>query len=427
MVARPFMHGFPSVPLCLLLLVCVTLWDNLYARADLEWHGSFISDDPSDYLRHSQLDEDTDQIDRLTRWPGNKIVVPAVYQSYSIRPAAFGPDKVDEDGLWGTLWPIQRFLSKNQVDIHGNTGCPGIPSDEDGMEIESSKHKPPSDWIALMERGGCSFDAKVRFAQSLGAKAVIMGDSLHRFDEESVDPVLESVGLADWDDSTDDYSSLPTTMLPHGDTSDIVIPSCFVIRSSYLELLEFTNQARQGLLPDPDRNALRVGLFLDASVLDTPWLDLGLLFCLIPSLCILFVVISHHVRLWVQQFRERASVEAVRSLPCYEWHADGKWERIPREAVPYREALTFMLRLMQGWDAMWERISSFWGGRQAETESLINNSRPIRYDDVAMRDTQTEAHIDSSIPPNPQAMSRYNQVECAICLLEFAEGYATLP
>lgn len=76
---------------------------------------------------------------------------------------------------------------------------------------------------------------------------------------------------------------------------------------------------------------------------------------------------------------------------------------------------------------MWEMISSFWGGRQAETESLINNSRPIRYDDVAMRDTQTEAHIDSSIPPNPQAMSRYNQVECAICLLEFAEGYATLP
>jgi E3 ubiquitin-protein ligase RNF13 len=66
------------------------------------------------------------------------------------RIASFGPSLTD-DGITGNL----------QVAIHN--GCQAVP--------------PPCDnWIALVERGNCTFIDKVRFMQQSNAKAVIVGD-----------------------------------------------------------------------------------------------------------------------------------------------------------------------------------------------------------------------------------------------------------
>ena len=139
------------------------------------------------------------------------------------------------------------------------------------------KH-PPSDWIALIERGECSFEQKVRLAQSMGAKAVVVGDYMEQDDAD--DPMNIRV----WDDISQQDANMPLVMLPDGDASDISIPSCFVIRSSYLELMEFAS------------SGVRVGLYLDAGLDDSIWEDVGLLIFLLPSIFALSSILLLNAR-----------------------------------------------------------------------------------------------------------------------------------
>ena len=83
-----------------------------------------------------------DQMQRRTQWPGNKVVVPDADQSFSARPAAFGLDKVDEDGLWGTMIPIQKFLYNNSQSHRRNTGCP-----EEAHALGSQSSEFPSSFL----------------------------------------------------------------------------------------------------------------------------------------------------------------------------------------------------------------------------------------------------------------------------------------
>jgi hypothetical protein len=68
----------------------------------------------------------------------------------------------------------------------------------------------PENWIALVERGSCSFLDKVRALQTSGAVAVIIGDRHYN----------------GW-----------VTMYAAGDASDIVIPSVYVAQQQFLALL----------------------------------------------------------------------------------------------------------------------------------------------------------------------------------------------
>lgn len=71
------------------------------------------------------------------------------------RIAAFGPRMDNDIGIIGYLQePIGDRYGCNKTDKHHNT----------------------SDWIALVERGECSFIEKVLAMQSSGAIAVIVGD-----------------------------------------------------------------------------------------------------------------------------------------------------------------------------------------------------------------------------------------------------------
>ncbi|KAG0165945.1 hypothetical protein DFQ30_007766 [Apophysomyces sp. BC1015] len=115
----------------------------------------------------------------------SSVIVLATNESYVDRLAAFGPRA--ENGLLG-------FLAE--------------PADPRGCSIVEP---PCSDWVALVQRGGCSFITKVRNMQASGAIAVAVGNAERP---------------SNW-----------ITMYAPGNTSDIMIPSIFLALNEYQALL----------------------------------------------------------------------------------------------------------------------------------------------------------------------------------------------
>ncbi|WFD33009.1 RING-type E3 ubiquitin transferase [Malassezia sp. CBS 17886] len=291
--------------------------------------GSFVSDDPTD--RHAAPDAGPDPSKQL-QWPGNKIVVPDEHVSYLTRPAAFGPGSTDADGLWGWLIDVDEFLGG--VGPPDHRACPraGAAGAAASRLVARRPRTPPRNWIALVERGDCSFVEKVRTAQGLGAVAVVVGDSTDGLDDDA--PLLRgSLRDAMWDgDNAYEPSNHPIIMYPDGDADDIVIPSCFVVRSSYLELLAMSSEARAArtgrFFPFSKSPGLQVALFLNESLMDLPLFDLGILLLLLPSLITIVAMITHHLQMCIKRYRERASLRTVRALPCYVWRPNGAWTRV---------------------------------------------------------------------------------------------------
>lgn len=91
--------------------------------------------------------------------------------------------------------------------------------------IRPSPPKPPY-VVALVERGDCDFATKVLAAQERGAAAVVVGDGVARAGET--------------DEEGRKRENLITMYSPE-DTSNIIIPSVFVSRASYLTLRDMLN------------------------------------------------------------------------------------------------------------------------------------------------------------------------------------------
>lgn len=99
--------------------------------------------------------------------------------TFPSRPASFGREL--EEPLLGYVIPMASFtqpclpLDDDTSSHNNNTGCPKL--------CLSGEHRPTDTWIALVQRGGCEFAAKVREAQKLGAKAVVVGGQDPRISE----------------------------------------------------------------------------------------------------------------------------------------------------------------------------------------------------------------------------------------------------
>jgi hypothetical protein len=259
--------------------------------------------------------------------------------TYLTRGAAFGPRITSEDGLKGGLLPISDFYHPydHQSILDDNFGCPYKDGpgwrDEDFEEgdedqgfqpaermVINEKVKPPRNWIALIERGGnCSFASKVRVAQALGANAAVVGGG------------RGDTGLR----------ARLVTMYAPGDISDIHIPSTFIARPSYEDLLRLINEIGQdnqegcivGDKNEPGcetrRNGLEVILGRDDIMWEWPLLDLAFILLLLPSFMTLTTIIVHRIRLARQRRRERAPEVVVLGLPCLIWRPDGQpWEKV---------------------------------------------------------------------------------------------------
>lgn len=109
-----------------------------------------------------------------------------------------------------------RPLTRPRPDLPPQRACvpPAWPP------IRPSPPKPPY-VVALVERGDCDFATKVLAAQERGAAAVVVGDSVARAGET--------------DEEGRRRENLITMYSPE-DTTNIIIPSVFVSRASYLTL-----------------------------------------------------------------------------------------------------------------------------------------------------------------------------------------------
>lgn len=101
-------------------------------------------------------------------------ILPAV-RTYEYTGAQFGP-RVPEEGVSGYLIPVDFVFSGTA----SSKGC--LPIDagllaERLNELVNVAGSLPIPWIALVERGGCTFVEKVQAMQQSGASAVIIGDS----------------------------------------------------------------------------------------------------------------------------------------------------------------------------------------------------------------------------------------------------------
>jgi E3 ubiquitin-protein ligase RNF13 len=139
------------------------------------------------------------------------------------RIAAFGP-RIDGDiGITGHLLKI----SDGEQD--GTFGCLPVTS-------------PPNvkDWIALVERGQCSFLQKVKTMQDSGAIAVIVGDKHFNGWVTMYAPGKKKRKVYIKKATTKTYQT--------GDTSDVHIPSVFVAQHQYKALLQlFDNNNNQSI------------------------------------------------------------------------------------------------------------------------------------------------------------------------------------
>ncbi|CAO3586438.1 unnamed protein product [Absidia cylindrospora] len=162
-------------------------------------------------------------------------------QTLISQTSAFGP-RIGEYGL----------LAHVYEPLEDATGCQIVQG-------------PDTRWIALVHRGGCSFQDKVQSMQNSGAIAVIVGD---------------------------EYSLEWITMSSEDDTSDIKIPSIFLTRTEYSQLLH----AQQLQM----RNSRRLLVLLEDED-KIPWssttLDCTSLIILIICPVLLFILASILLRL----------------------------------------------------------------------------------------------------------------------------------
>ncbi|PWN52670.1 hypothetical protein IE53DRAFT_384855 [Violaceomyces palustris] len=427
-------------------------------------------------------------------WGGSTLEVIRSQAIFFTRPAAFGPRISSEEGLRGSLLPIATFYDPHHdpIDQRPNSGCPvkggpgwsksgreggdlgldidvddlrfpGAFSDQDDEStpplLRVAKNptlklpRPPSDWIALVERGdGCSFAAKVRLSQALGAIAVVVGDS--------PSPGWNGGKEGDSNDEGDPGLSGKRliTMFAPGDTSDIQIPSTFITRPSYLDLTRLIEEVGKEELErkkeqhpaergsdkndgDEDRiptpRGLEIILSRDDMMWEWPLIDLGILLLLLPSFMTVTTIVVHRIRLIRQRRKERAPELVVLGLPCLIWRGGGQpWEKIEGPDLDPLPGSS-QIEVVGGAGKTDPDTSSssllpivdLESGPASESDPLLaedeNGAGPSRQRGQRgstksdNRPTPPANRSHSFLPPG---RTYFSTDECAICLCDFVDG-----
>ncbi|KAJ3553980.1 hypothetical protein NM688_g3339 [Phlebia brevispora] len=218
---------------------------------------------------------------------------------YPARPASFGTEL--SDPLLGYVIPLSSFTAP--CSGNNTSHFPFIPDPVQGCPdlCVSGPHQPERTeaWIALVQRGGCPFVEKARQAQTLGAKAVVVGG-----DKENPDALLN--------------------MYSEKDSSDVHIAATFIKYWDYAELLALiasSNTTHQGLKT--------VSLLLSTEYSAWEWYSPIITFIIIlllPSILTFITLLIHRIRAARAAQRERAPEEFVHNLPWRVWTGTG-WEK----------------------------------------------------------------------------------------------------
>ncbi|KAF9262850.1 hypothetical protein L218DRAFT_987884 [Marasmius fiardii PR-910] len=298
--------------------------------------------------------------------------------SFASRPAAFGEEI--EAPILGYVIPLSSFTvpcgNQSQVDPPPNSGCPKL--------CISGPHEPePSEpWIALVQRGRCEFVAKVREAQRLGARAVVVGGD---------NPEISG------------YPDTLVNMFSPEDSSDVKIAATFIRYSDYVELshlIATSNTSHSGLRT--------LSLLITAEYSAWEWYSPIITFItilLLPSILTFLTLLLHRVRAARAAQRERAPEDIVRNLPWRVWTGTG-WEK------------------HEGGEPLDSSHVDLEQGLSAKNDDYV--SRPSS-DGIAEQGTEHPNTSTSTVRPHTdQAHDEQpwfeSQKECAICLSEFEKG-----
>ncbi|KAJ7778439.1 hypothetical protein B0H16DRAFT_1503520 [Mycena metata] len=276
--------------------------------------------------------------------------------SFASRPAAFGAEI--NDPILGYVIPLSAFTvpcNDSAALPVSNTGCPRL--------CIAGPHQPdPSEtWIALVQRGGgCEFVKKVREAQRLGARAVVVGGQ---------DPAISG------------YPDALVNMFSPEDASDVHIPSTFIKYSDYIHLFSLIANS------NTSHNGLRtLSLLITAEYSAWEWYSPIITFVvilLLPSVLTFITLLIHRVRAARAAQRDRAPEDVVHGLPWRVWTGSG-WEKHDAAEDPY-----------------------------AETPLV----------DVAASSSEPPPPPTPPAEPTPGPLPWFDtQLECAICLSEFERG-----
>ncbi|KAG2101077.1 uncharacterized protein F5147DRAFT_709712 [Suillus discolor] len=283
--------------------------------------------------------------------------------TFRSRPASFGREL--KEPLLGYVIPLSSFTTPcpgndtSLVDRHLNLGCPKL--------CIYGPHQPdPSEsWIALLQRGQCSFVDKVRESQRLGAKAVVIGGQ---------DPDISG------------QPDMLVNMYSTGDASDVEIASTYITWSDYKELsslIRSSTTSHAGLQT--------LSLLITTQYSAWEWYSPILTFIVIlilPS-CLTFVtLLIHRIRMARAAQRDRAPENVVKGFPWRVWNGTA-WEK-------HEGTTTHGAHSIGAHDTDLESGPSDHSASSPSTSHEALNHAPIPWCE--------------------------SQAECAICLSEFVKG-----
>ncbi|KAG5644770.1 hypothetical protein DXG03_007678 [Asterophora parasitica] len=297
--------------------------------------------------------------------------------SFSSRPAAFGAEI--HDPILGYVIPLSSFTVPCTAEDGGliptpNTGCPDL--------CPSGPNKPTEAWIALVQRGKCEFVKKVREAQRLGAKAVVVGGD---------------------DPETSGYPDALVNMYSPEDSSDVKIAATYIKYSDYMHLsslIDNSNTSHSGLRT--------LSLLITAEYSAWEWYSPIITFVvilLLPSALTFITLLVHRIRAARAAQRDRAPEDVVRNLPWHVWTGTG-WEK--HEGGEHVS------------NAPPKQPSE--GQLEAGIVSPESPRTEPQHGDQGGDDDASDPSTSHS-PENPPLRPWFEtQVECAICLSEFEKG-----
>ncbi|KXN88098.1 hypothetical protein AN958_07557 [Leucoagaricus sp. SymC.cos] len=295
--------------------------------------------------------------------------------SYTSRPAAFGAEI--DDPILGYVIPLSSFTvpcasnDTTNLGLPSNTGCPIL--------CTVGPHMPTDTWIALVQRGDCEFVKKVREAQRLGAKAVVVGGD---------DPAISG------------YPDTLVNMYSPEDSSDIQIAATYIKFSDYIQLYTLigsSNTTHSGLET--------LTLLITAEYSAWEWYSPIITFIvilLLPSVLTFITLLIHRIRAARAAQRERAPEDIVRRLPWRVFTGNG-WEKHeggePVDDTPAFRSSEVDLE----------------GGMPPTEETQPSKN----LDQTDGSDDPSSSHLAEGPGDQPWFET---QVECAICLSEFTKG-----
>ncbi|KAA1123712.1 hypothetical protein PGTUg99_007572 [Puccinia graminis f. sp. tritici] len=406
----------------------------------------------------------------MTNPTTSTIYVKHTSRIHASRPASFGPHFSNPDGQPMNLIPIEFYLhqptetsptptpsttaattetttaaatttattavpsAQTEYDpVKVRKGCPPSATISDQLALHKPTTTHPHDWIALIERGDCAFVDKVRYAQKLGASAVIVGDwqqspsstssSFSTHHPFSLSPIFSQPS------KTGDhfgFNSGLLTMYAPGDTSDLTIPSVFVARDSYLSLRqdwkEFSAISDQPFPHQPTADldhlhSLEVIMSKD-ELWTWPFFDLVIILLFLPSILTIVTLLLHRISTFRKRRADRAPRELVNRLPSVIWAKDME-KGIPLLSDPLLNppAQDQQSSLSAGWIStlhQWlQHIQPrlhpiIFPNTRSEQTPLLTPSNPHPYAEPVLRKQQQKVY--------------FSQRECALCLSDFEVG-----